>query len=292
MRHPANFCGVCSLKPTWGVLDLRGHVPPAPGAFFETDLGVVGPMARNSEDMKLLWSVLHGSTMQARRDVRGRRIAVWDEEPGFPLASEGRDAVTRAADALSKAGAIVERAKPDIEGGMLMEIYTALLVAVISVDLPDALFEGFEALHESDRKLVESGGAGTATALYRLRATASYRDIMRAGIRRQLKKDRLAEFYDRGWSAILMPISPVTAFKHLHEPGFNERSLAVDGKTVPYSTMLNWPRRSRALGAAGRRSGHGPLARRRPSFRRGCHNRRGSRRLHAARSLSLIDNMS
>src|SRR5271165_2560603 len=32
LRHPANFCGVCSLKPTWGVLDLHGHIPPAPNA--------------------------------------------------------------------------------------------------------------------------------------------------------------------------------------------------------------------------------------------------------------------
>ncbi len=39
---------------------------------------------------------------------------------------------------------------------------------------------------------------------------------------------------------MLMPISPVPPFKHLHEPGFNERTLDVDGTTVPYSSMLNW----------------------------------------------------
>src|SRR5580698_9652189 len=36
LRHPANFCGVVSLKPTWGVLSLRGHIPPAPDRFLET----------------------------------------------------------------------------------------------------------------------------------------------------------------------------------------------------------------------------------------------------------------
>src|SRR5260221_671012 len=65
LRHPANFCGVCSLKPTWGVLDFRGHVPPPPGAFFETALGVGGPMARPRDAMKLFWSVLHGSPLLA-----------------------------------------------------------------------------------------------------------------------------------------------------------------------------------------------------------------------------------
>jgi len=240
LRHPANFCGVCALKPTWGVLDLRGHVPPLPDAYFETDLGVVGPMARNSEDLKLLWSVLHGSPTQSRRDAKGARIAVWDEEPGFPLASDVRDGVVRAADALSRAGAIVERAKPDISGGMLMETYTALLIAILSIDLPDAMAEGFESMREADRKAVEEQGERAAAALYRLRAGASYRDIMRAAIRRQRMKDKFKAFFDSGWSAILMPISPVTAFKHLHEPGFNERTLEADGETIPYSSMLNW----------------------------------------------------
>jgi amidase len=97
LRHPANFCGVCALKPTWGVLDLRGHVPPAPSAFFETDLGVVGPMARNSEDLKLLWSVLRGSRSPERKDIRGARVAIWDEEPGFPWPAKcARPCIARA----------------------------------------------------------------------------------------------------------------------------------------------------------------------------------------------------
>jgi len=249
LRHPANFCGVCALKPTWGVLDLRGHVPPLPDAYFETDLGVVGPMARNSEDLKLLWSVLHGSPTQSRRDVKGARIAVWDEEPGFPLANDVRDGVVRAADALSRAGAIVERTKPDISGGMLMETYTALLIAILSIDLPDAMAEGFESMREADRKAVEEQGERAAAALYRLRAGASYRDVMRAAIRRQRMKDKFKAFFDSGWSAILMPISPVTAFKHLHEPGFNERTLEADGETIPYSSMLNWIAPATALHA-------------------------------------------
>ena len=240
LRHPANFCGVCSLKPTWGVLDLRGHVPPAPDAYFETDLGVVGPMARNSEDLKLLWSVLHGTPVARRHDVKGARVAVWDEESGFPLAHDVRDAVMRAADALSGAGAIVERAKPDISGGMLMETYTAILVAILSVDLPDAMVDGFDTMREADKKAVEEQGERAAAALYRLRANASYRDVMRAVVRRQRKKDKLKAFFDSGWSAILMPISPVPAFEHLHEPGFNERTLDCDGARIPYSAMLDW----------------------------------------------------
>lgn len=240
LRHPANFCGVTALKPTWGVLDLRGHIPPAPDAFFETDLGVVGPMARNSGDLKLLWSVLNRSQSAARRDIKGARIAIWDEERGFPLASEVKAAISRAADALSNAGAKVERAKPDINGQTLIENYTALLIAVLSVGLPEDLFRTFEAMRQADLKDVAEQGEQAAAAQYRLRATASYRDVMSAAIRRTAMKDNATAFFASGWDAILMPISPVIAFKHLHEPGFNERTLEVDGKTVPYSSMLDW----------------------------------------------------
>ncbi len=248
LRHPANFCGVCALKPTWAVLDLRGHVPPAPDGFFETDLGVVGPMARTVEDLKLLWSVLARHAKLARRDVRGARIAVWDDEPGFPLAKEVATAVGRAADALSHAGARVAKAKPRIDGNVLMENYTALLVAVISVDLPEDMFRTFEAMRQSDLKEVAERGDKAAAANYRLRATASYRDVMRAAVRRTEMKDRLKEFF-ADWDAILMPISPIPAFKHLHEPGFNERTLEVDGRTIPYSSMLDWIAPATALHA-------------------------------------------
>src|SRR6185312_1269610 len=137
LRHPANFCGVVSLKPTWGVLPLRGHVPPAPDEFAETDLGVVGPMARNVDDLRLLWNVLRGSEGAAAKPVKGARIAVWDEDPTFPLANEVRSAVHRAADALSRQGIGIGNAKPPVSGAELMGPYMQTLAAVLGSGLPD-----------------------------------------------------------------------------------------------------------------------------------------------------------
>jgi amidase len=249
LRHPANFCGVCSLKPTWGSLDLRGHIPPAPEAYFETDLGVVGPMARNVEDLKLLWGVLHQARTLAQRDIKGVRVAVWDEEPAFVLSAEVKNEVGKAADALSRAGAIVERAKPMIEGASLMETYGVLLTAVLSVGLPDEIVRAFESMRDADRKEVAESAEKARAALFRLRATASYREVMSAAIKRQAMKDRLQEFFASGWQAILMPIGPIAAFKHLHEPEFNDRTIDVDGEIVSYSSMLNWIAPATALHA-------------------------------------------
>jgi amidase len=239
LRHPANFCGVVSLKPTWGALPLRGHIPPAPDRFIETDLGVVGPMARNAGDARLLWRVLSGQT-QTHQPIENLRVAVWDEEPGWPLAAEVRDAVRRTADALSRLGVTVVRAKPAIGGEELIETYRTILTGVLNADLPDDIYNAFLARHEDDRKTFEAGGDKAETALYRLRATGSYREVVQATIQRQKQKDILAKFFDDTADVILMPISPVTAFAHKHAGTFSDRKLEVDGREAPYSSLLWW----------------------------------------------------
>ena len=239
LRHPANYCGVVSLKPTWGVLDGRGHVPPNPAAYYDCDIGVYGPMARGTDDLKLLWSVLRGTPERSRRDVKGARVAVWDEEASWPLARDVRDGVARAATALETSGAHVEHAKPDIDGAALIETYLSLLVPIISVEYPDALLKSFEAMREADLKTVAEGGAGAELALSRLLAAPTYREHVAHLVRRQALKDKLAAFFAR-YDVMLMPIGMVPPFAHQQEPGFNERVLDVDGTSVPYRSMLNW----------------------------------------------------
>jgi amidase len=239
LRHPANFCGVVSLKPTWGALPLRGHIPPAPDRFLETDLGVVGPMARNAGDARLLWHVLSGRP-ETRASVRDLRIAVWDEEPGWPLASEVRAVVEHTATVLARLGAKMVRAKPAIPGDELLESYRTLLTGVLNADLPEEIYNAFLARRENDRKIVAAGGDKAEAALYRLRATGSYREIVQAQIQREKQKAVLAKFFDDTADAILMPISPVTAFPHMHAGTFSDRKLDVDGTKAPYSTLLWW----------------------------------------------------
>lgn len=240
LRHPANFCGVVSLKPTWGVLPLRGHVPPAPDEFAETDLGVVGPMARNVDDLRLLWNVLRGSEGAAAKSVKGARIAVWDEEAGFPLAKDVQSAVARAASALSGAGAVVGNAKPPVSGEALMQPYLQSLSAVLSAGLPDDVYNAFASMREQDLKSVAQGGPDARAAAFRLANTASYRDVARAVVARQKQKDALERFFDEGYEAVLMPVTPVVAFPHNQKGSFANRVMDVDGCEEPYGGLLNW----------------------------------------------------
>lgn len=240
LRHPANFCGVTSLKPTWGVLSTRGQISPAlPGLHVETDLNVTGPMARTVDDLKLLWSVLSHRPEQARRDIKGARIAIWNEEASWPLARDVKAGTERAGEALAKAGARVDHAKPAIDGAELMDFYTLILTAIISADLPPPLLDSWEASREADKKIVAAGGPDAVGAGFRLRATARARDIHAANIRQQAAKDKLADFFAR-YDAIVMPISMVPPFPHQQEAAFNDRLLDVDGAEVPYPFIINW----------------------------------------------------
>ena len=58
IRVPAQFCGICGLKPTPGRIPASGHYPAGVSAFGW--LGVVGPMARTVLDLKILFEVICG----------------------------------------------------------------------------------------------------------------------------------------------------------------------------------------------------------------------------------------
>jgi len=112
------------------------------------------------------------------------------------------------------------------------------LAAVLGSGLPDDVYNAFAAMNVQDRKTVADGGDGGAA--FRLSSTASYRDIMRAGVVRQKQKDKLDAFFDEGYEAVLMPVTPITAFAHNQQGSFADRVIDVDGKIIPYGALLNW----------------------------------------------------
>ncbi|MDB5437206.1 MAG: Amidase, partial [Phenylobacterium sp.] len=126
LRIPASFCGVYSHKPTWGLVDQHGHVPPSPGSWSERDLNVVGPMARSARDLRLLLSVLEAGPLAPRAppaDLKEARIALWLDEPSFPLDAEVRAAIESFAAELSAAGAEVTPIASPVHMPSLMGAY-------------------------------------------------------------------------------------------------------------------------------------------------------------------------
>ncbi len=100
IRLPSNWCGVCGHKTSWGIVPHRGHLPPPPGALATSDLGVMGPMARDIADLELALDLLAGPAQApavgwrlelppARAStLRELRLATWLDDPAYPVESD------------------------------------------------------------------------------------------------------------------------------------------------------------------------------------------------------------
>jgi amidase len=242
LRVPANFCGVFSHKPTWGLVSQHGHVPPSPGSWSERDLNVVGPMARSARDLRLLLSVIENGPLGAKAppaDLKATRIGLWLDEPSFPLDPEVRAAIEGFAAELTAAGAEVTPIRTPVHAATLMGVFPTLLGAVVGEDMPPSMLRGMERLRGWARWSMSRGADPLSNAALTLAYTATHREWMAAdAVRNRLRREILGVF--ESYDVILAPISPVVAFPHNHRP-FGKRSLsASDGRTIPYNAMLNW----------------------------------------------------
>lgn len=242
LRVPASFCGVYSHKPTWGLVDQHGHVPPSPGSWSERDLNVVGPMARSARDLRLLLSVMEDGPLAAKAppaDLKEARIALWLDEPSFPLDPEVRAAIESFAAELAAAGAQVTPIKSPVHMPTLMGAYQVLLGGVLGEDMPPATLHNLERMRVWARWQMSRGAGPTSNAAMTLAYTATHREWMAADAVRARLRHEVAEVFGHH-DAILAPITPSVAFPHDHRP-FGRRKLTLsDGRAAPYTAMLNW----------------------------------------------------
>jgi amidase len=242
LRVPASFCGIYSHKPTWGLVDQHGHVPPSPGSWSERDLNVVGPMARSARDLRLLLSALEDGPMAAKApaaDLKTAKIALWLDEPSFPLDPEVRTTIERFAADLAVAGVEVTTIASPAHGPTLMATYQTLLGAILGEDMPPGLIRNMERMRGWARWQMNRGAAPTSQAAMMLAYTATHREWMAADAVRNRLRREVSTLFDR-YDAILAPITPVAAFPHDHRAFTRRRITMSNGQAIAYPSMLNW----------------------------------------------------
>jgi len=131
IRYPAHCCGLAALKPTSGRVSRAGHIISFAGA--QQSLTTIGPLARYVEDLALVFPIIAGPDgidpavvpvpLRDYRavDLAGLNIATFATTIEITPSAAVTEAVTKAADALSDAGAIVTEDRPaGLEPGLEM----------------------------------------------------------------------------------------------------------------------------------------------------------------------------
>ena len=241
MRVPASFCGVFAHKPTYGLVSQRGLVPP-PGVVADLDLAVVGPMARSARDLRLLLSIIGESPIPAPAppaELKRLKVALWLDEPAFPLDPDTKATLEAFARRLQTTGAIVDRIACPVSAERLMSTYILLLYAIIGATLPWAERGLYELLRRPAKIARAMGANALSWAHCVLAYTARHREWLQADDVRAQLSDVMRGFFTH-FDVLLAPISPTAAFLH-DQRAVRRRTLKCsDGHEIAYIEMLKW----------------------------------------------------
>lgn len=254
IRCPSHFCGVYGHKSSYGIVPLRGHIPPMPGSYIAPPLGIAGPIARDPADLELALDVLAAPaelecgawSIRLPPARAGRledfRVALMADPKTYSLDGRCVDALQAFALELRAAGASVdEHARPEIDFAASDDLYVAMLFRAISTGMPESLLQETEqAARDHD-----DGPRGYPARIARA-VRLGYAEMEQLLEQQARLCRQWAGFFDR-YDVILCPIMPTVAFAHDHSGGGPghiaqySRKLRIDGRDQPYMNGLQWP---------------------------------------------------
>ena len=249
LRVPAHCCGVFAHRSSPGLIPGRGHAPPGTpelSVTVDTELGVVGPLARSTDDLMLALDVLAGPddaqatayrlALPAARqtDLEDFRVLLLQNHPLLPLSSEVGAAIQRFADDLRRAGARVADTSPLLPDlTHVAETFNWLLMALLGAGFPDAAYASRK---EKAARLPAEDKSREAVQARAL--VSSHRDWFRAQRARAAISHQWRQLF-REWDVVVCPVLPTTAFLH-DDAEMDQRTIDVDGRRIPYGLQAAW----------------------------------------------------
>lgn len=245
IRNPAHFCGVFGHKPTYNMLQMKGHSGPGKTRA-SSDISVIGPLARSAKDLDSALRILAGPDEIAARGLKlelpewlGRklsdlRVAVWANDEHAPVAQEVAARVTNVAQALRDGGASInDEARPGFRASHSHDTYQNLLQATMSSRMPEDQYESLKT-HVADLDPNDqSDGAKVMRA-----QVSSFKDWGAANELRHQLRWSWHEFFN-DYDILLTPVMATAAFEHDHRK-FGERTIMVDNTERPYFEQVFW----------------------------------------------------
>lgn len=244
IRNPSHYCGVFGHKPTFGMLPPRGH--GVPGAVAQSDLTVIGPIARTAADCEALTLAMAGPdeiheagyrlALQPcpLASLKDLRAAVIVSDAAAPVDADTRGRLELVAETIRAAGGSVSYdARPDFDLTEAHGTYQTLLQSVMSSRAPDAAFA------ELKRQVDDLAADDHSERARTLRAqVSSFRDYSMANEQRTKLRWAWHAFF-RDIDVLITPMMATAAFTHDHRP-FGQRTIMVDNDERPYFEQLFW----------------------------------------------------
>lgn len=246
LRIPAHFTGICSLKPSFGVVPTTGALGPVPGDRRRPDLVVAGPMARRVADLRLALDVMAGpgerdaggwslALPPARASARRLRVAAWLDDAICPPAPGVAAVLARVVAALHGAGvAVATAARPAFDPAAHFQAFFQLMYGEMSAGFPEPVFRAFAAA----ARRADPAVPWTPLAAMPAAVTQSHRDWLRACEDRERYRAAWDEFFQHH-DILITPVAPVSALPHDQRP-FEQRSLRLGGREVAYMQQAFW----------------------------------------------------
>lgn len=209
IRHPAAFCGIYGIKPTFGLVPRSAEMPGW------QSLSHQGPLTRTVADAALALDVLvaydgrdFASVNAApqeylahlRRDLKGLRVAYSADIGGAEVSPEARKTFDASLPVFEALGCELTEATPDLSD--TREIFKWIM---------------FVELVGNDWKYIEQDGtskmSGPLTTFVTKRKDILARDYMEAWKKRRSLIRRVHEFFD-SFDLLLTPTMAIPPFRH------------------------------------------------------------------------------
>ena len=256
IRCPAAFCGVYGHKPSYGIVPMRGHIPPLPGTDMRLEMVVGGPLARSAADLELALDVLvapskhDGAAWRVRlpeprhQRLQDFRVALWADNSGYAVDERCLEAMHAYAEDLRRLGVTVDvTARPDIDLHASYEAYLMtllpLLAGGLAPDVRQQFLDTAEAMGSGNLDYMARAGRAFALKRYESYAVTEQRERLYHAWR---------GFFDR-YDLLICPVMQTVAYQHdlrgdetgnpIHVGA--ARDMIVNCRSYQYLDRLQWP---------------------------------------------------